>query len=112
MFNPSTDDWTGMETTVIGLMKSIHEDTPFVCHEHLPHDEKGDWYLDPKRPETMELCSGYAAVMGDPESKKAMFAALTRTGSMQKVLGATLQRRAELLESDHTPAGTTTARSR
>ena len=78
-----------METTVIGLMKSIHEDTPFVCHEHLPRDEKGDWYVDPKRPEKMKLCAGYAAVVGDPDAKRAMFRVLKRTGSMQNILAPT-----------------------
>lgn len=77
-FNPSTDDWPGMEKTVLELLRALDSGIPFVCHEGLPRTAKG-WYLpvlpmwNPKTralswPAGAEppLCGGYAAVKDLP----------------------------------------------
>ena len=72
--NPATDHWQGFEKTMMGLMDSIENETPFVCHENLPSGEDG-WYVDPRKPPP-PLCAGFEAVKDDPEAKTAPLKAL------------------------------------
>ena len=70
--NPATDNWKGLEVTLLGLCRAIGNDQPFYCHENLPRNDRGEWQWDPDK---AELCSGYARLIGRPEAKTALLLA-------------------------------------
>ena len=83
--NPSTDDWPGMQATVLRLIDSVETGTPFVCHEGLPRDPKTRaWFIDWERGPIPPLCAGYKAIRRDPEAQRAPAAALREIGKPPK----------------------------
>jgi hypothetical protein len=66
-FNPATDSWKGAENTAFALQKAIAADEPFYCHEPFERTADG-WKFDREK---AVLCGGYAAVVGDPDTKRA-----------------------------------------
>jgi hypothetical protein len=78
-FNPSTDSWEGFDTTINGLLKCIHDDRPFYCHEGIPWKKPAtEW-----TPEDFaqfkahaKLCSGFAILLGPEANRDAKTALL------------------------------------
>lgn len=84
-FNPGTDDWPGMETTLSGLLRQIGNDQPFYCHEGLPTDCEGNWVWDPEK---AKLCQGFAMIQNAPGVKLAIVAASRKAGPMPDEIAA------------------------
>ena len=83
-FNPSTDKWQGWDTTANGLQKSIHANQPFYCHEGIPWRKPiAEWTAADLQQfeEHKKMCAGFAAIVGDPQTKDAfVIAALKANG--------------------------------
>lgn len=77
-FNPATDSWPGFEKTVTGLMFAIEDGKPFYCHDKMPQDDDGQWQMDPDH---AQLCTGWAALAGEPGLKSVAVAALREAGT-------------------------------
>lgn len=72
-FNPGTDSWQGFDSTALGLIRALLNDSPFYCHRNMPRDATGEWLFDPV---TAEPCVGYEAVRG-LEAMRAVARTLT-----------------------------------
>lgn len=90
-FNPATDSWKGADTTAFALQKAIAADEPFYWHEPLERIP-GGWKFDPAK---AVLCGGYAAIVGDPETKRAFVRSIAPTlsdASADLIAGAVAER--------------------
>ena len=74
-FRTSTDDWPGMDQTVINFIAALQEGSPFYCHHDMERNKKGDW-LPPKRRvngrreidhSRMKLCSAWVVLISAPD---------------------------------------------
>lgn len=80
-FQPATDDWTGWDNTAYHMMQSLRDERPFYCHANLPWTKDiRDWTTEDHQHfhDHAKLCSAYAVIMGDPESKKAFIRAAAK----------------------------------
>ncbi len=57
-FSPKTDSWPGFAPTAYGVMKSIRDMIPFLCHEDSP-----DWRKNVIDPENLVVCKGFESVV-------------------------------------------------
>jgi hypothetical protein len=87
-FNPATDRMRGWDTTAHRLIQAIQNDEPFYCHHSMPYVKNVGWIppytLGANGPEVdvskMQLCAGWADVVGDPDTKTAVDRAAQRLG--------------------------------
>ena len=66
-FAPKTRRRRGFLATTHGLMRSIQDRKPFICHANQPGHPKNQ--IDPKR---LMVCMGFALVADDPDAKQAV----------------------------------------
>ena len=58
--NPSTNDWKGMENTVLHFANAMQATQPFYCHDGAPFSEEKGWAVDIR---TARLCAGFSVLM-------------------------------------------------
>ncbi len=73
-FNPATDSWQGFEKTALGHQKALATDAPFYCHQGMAIGRDGEY--DPATARGLVPCGGWAAVVGEPETKMVYLKAI------------------------------------
>jgi hypothetical protein len=63
--NPATSTWKGAIQTNYGFMKSLRDQTPFICHENQPGWKGGDINL-----KNLQPCMAFVIVAGDRDAQR------------------------------------------